>query len=292
LTTPNTYYSGLIAGEERKLTGGSNDALISTSPLPLGTALRNRFLSLTHGALSGSGTSGISEMFRIDQVAFSNSQYYVCFTNDHMLEITNGTSSAEQMAPLRRFTTSNSFEIALTAFAGQISKISDISIPPGGTSGPIAFTFGNLGSTSASALQVTTASSNPTLIPNNNLIIGGSGASRTITVNPVAGQAGSSVITVSATDGVWTNSRSFKVLVPTSPRITSFAFSGGNLFISGSNGVPNGLYDVLVSPNPALSLANWGRIAILSFDSTGNFSFSVPVDSAKPQQYYLIRLGQ
>src|SRR5262249_11657201 len=154
-----------------KLTGGSNDAFISMSPLPLGTALRNRFLSLTHGALSGSGTAGISEMFRIDQVVFSNSQYYVCFTNDHMLEITNGTTSAEQMAPLRHFTSSNSFEIALTAFAGQISRISDISIPPGGSSGPIGFNFGNLGSNAAATLQVSASSSNPLFIPNGNLVI-------------------------------------------------------------------------------------------------------------------------
>jgi len=292
LTTPNTYYSGLIAGEERKSTGGSNDAFISTSPLPLGTALRNRFLSLTHGALSGTGTTGISEMFRIDQVVFSNSQYYVCFTNDHMLEITNGASSAEQMAPLRRFSTSNSFEIALTAFAGQILKIPDMTIPPGGSSGPNGFSFGNLGSTAAASLQVIASSSNPSLVPNGNLVIGGSGANRTITVNPVAGQTGASVITLTVTDGIWTNSRSFNVLVPTSPRITSFAISGGNLFISGSNGVPNGIYSLLVSTDVSLPRASWGRIAILSFDSTGDFSFSVPVDPAKSQQYYLIRLGQ
>jgi hypothetical protein len=243
-----------------------------------------------HGALSGSGTTGISEMFRIDQVVFSNSQYYVCFTNDHMLEITNGTSSGEQMAPLRRFTTSNSFEIALTAFAGQISKIPDISIPPGGSSGPMPFNFGNLGSTAAASLQVSASSSNLSLIPNGNLVIGGSGANRTIMVNPVGGQAGSSVMTVSATDGMWTNSRSFNVLVPAAPQFTSFAISGGNLFMSGSNGVPNGIYSLLVSSDASLPLGSWGRIAINSFDANGNFSFTMPINPAQPQQYYLIRI--
>jgi hypothetical protein len=194
------------------------------------------------------------------------------------------------MAPLRQFTTSNSFEIALTAFAGQISPIPDVRIPPGGSSGPIGFSFGNLGSTAAASLQVTASSSNQSLIPNGNLIIGGSGASRTITINPVAGQAGSSVATISVTDGVWTNSRSFNVLVPTSPRITSFAISGGNLFISGSNGVPNGIYYLLVSTDVSLPRANWGRIAINSFDSSGNFSFTMPIDPAQSQQFYLIQL--
>src|SRR2546423_6835354 len=129
-------------------------------------------------------------MFRIDQVILSNSQYHVCFTNDHMLEITNGITSVEQMAPLRTFTGSNAFEIALSAFAGQISPLADITIPPGGSSGPISFTFGNLGSASGSFLQVLPSSSNQSLVPNGNLLIGGSGTSRTITVTPAAGQTG------------------------------------------------------------------------------------------------------
>jgi hypothetical protein len=111
----NLYYSGLIGGETRKLTGGSNDAFITTTPLPTGTTLRGKQLSLTFGALSGSGTTGISEMFMIDQIILTNGQYHICFTNDHQLEITNGVTSVEQMGPLRTFTGSNAFEIALSA---------------------------------------------------------------------------------------------------------------------------------------------------------------------------------
>jgi hypothetical protein len=111
----NLYYSGTIVGETRKLTGGSNDAFITTSPLPVGTALRGKQLSLMFGTLSGSGTTGISEMFQIDQVILTNSQYHIVFTNDHQLEITNGIASVEQMGPLRTFTGSNQFEIAMSA---------------------------------------------------------------------------------------------------------------------------------------------------------------------------------
>jgi len=213
LSTPGTYYSGLISGETRKLTGGTYDAFTTSTALPTGTGMRNKFLSLTHGTLSGSGTTGVSEMFKIDQVVLSNSQYYVCFTNDHMLEITNGTTSVEQMAPLRTFTGSNSFEIALTAFAGQFSVIPNVSIPPGGSRGPINFSFGNLGTTAGSALQLVAISANQTLVPNSNLVLGGSGTSRTITVTPVAGVTGSSLITLLVTDGTWTNSRSFTAFV-------------------------------------------------------------------------------
>ena len=212
LSTPtNTFFPGLIAGETRKLNGGSNDAFTTVAPLPLGTALRGKWLSFTHGTLSGSGTTGISEMFKVDQVIFTNGLYNICFTNDHMLEITNGLTSGEQVAPLRTFTTSNSFEIALSVAAQQISLIADQNIPPGGSSGALSFNFGNLGAISGASLQVLATSTNQALIPNGNLVIGGSGTNRTITVTPAAGLTGASLITISVTDGVWTNSRSFNV---------------------------------------------------------------------------------
>jgi hypothetical protein len=113
-TPTNLFYSGAILGETRKLTGGSNNAFITTTPLPLGTTLRGKQLSVTFGALSGNGTTGISEMFQIDQVILTNGQYHVVFTNDHQLEITNGATSVEQMGPLRTFTGTNQFEIALS----------------------------------------------------------------------------------------------------------------------------------------------------------------------------------
>lgn len=85
----NLYYSGLITGSTRKQDGAAEDAFTTTTPLPTGTTLQNRWLSLTHGALSGSGTTNISEMYQIDQVIHSNGLYYVCLAADPYLEINN-----------------------------------------------------------------------------------------------------------------------------------------------------------------------------------------------------------
>jgi len=87
-------------------------------------------MSFTHGALSGSGTTGISEMFRIDQVisptAFTTfASRTIIFSKSRM-----GRRVWKQVAPLRTFTTSNSFEIALSASGQQISAIADQNIPP------------------------------------------------------------------------------------------------------------------------------------------------------------------
>ncbi|MBL0311303.1 MAG: tandem-95 repeat protein [Holophagaceae bacterium] len=64
----------------------------------------------------------------------------------------------------------------------------------------IPFTVGDA-ETPVASLSVGATSNNTTLIPNANLTFGGSGASRTLTVTPAAGQTGTATITVTVTDG-------------------------------------------------------------------------------------------
>ena len=160
-TATNTYFSGLIAGETRKFHGASNDAFTTTSPLPLGTALRNKWLSLTHGALSGSGTAGISEMFRLAR-SFTTA-FYICFERPCLKSPTaQRASSRWRVAHVHG---SNSFEICLSASAQQISPLAGVSTAIYTNTGPISFSFGNLGNTAGASLQVLAAASNPTLVP-------------------------------------------------------------------------------------------------------------------------------
>jgi hypothetical protein len=65
----------------------------------------------------------------------------------------------------------------------------------------------------AAGLILTASSSNQTLVTNATLVFSGSGASRTLTITPVAGRKGVAVITVSASDSTGTTSRTFVVLV-------------------------------------------------------------------------------
>ena len=71
------------------------------------------------------------------------------------------------------------------------------------------------GANGPAGLTVSGRSSNPTLVPNANLVITGSGATRTLTIMPAANQTGTTTITVSASDGLQTVSTSFGVLVGT-----------------------------------------------------------------------------
>ena len=70
----------------------------------------------------------------------------------------------------------------------------------GAAVGPITFTIGDA-QTPANNLTVTAKSSNGTLVPTGNIVFGGSGANRTVTVTPVAEQFGTATITVTVTDG-------------------------------------------------------------------------------------------
>ena len=71
--------------------------------------------------------------------------------------------------------------------APTISNITDRTINEDAGTGAVAFTIGDA-ETAAGSLTVTGTSSTPTLVPNANIVFGGSGASRTVTVTPAANQ--------------------------------------------------------------------------------------------------------
>src|SRR5207237_393145 len=84
--------------------------------------------------------------------------------------------------------------------APTISDITDKTTLEDTATAAIAFTVGDV-ETLAADLTVTGRSSNPTLIPYGNIVFGGSGASRTVTITPALNQFGSATITVTVNDG-------------------------------------------------------------------------------------------
>jgi hypothetical protein len=60
-------------------------------------------------------------------------------------------------------------------------------------------------------------SSNTTVVPVSNIVFGGSGASRTVTVTPASGQSGVLTITVSVGDGAATTDTAFELRVTYEP---------------------------------------------------------------------------
>ncbi len=97
-----------------------------------------------------------------------------------------------------------------------ISNVADQAITVNTGTPALAFTIG--GGTGPASLTVSASSSNATLVPQNNIIFGGSGANRTVTLIPAANQIGTSTITLGVTDGITSASDTFLLNVNTTPR--------------------------------------------------------------------------
>lgn len=97
--------------------------------------------------------------------------------------------------------------------APTLSDLAAQNIAKNANSGALAVTVGDT-ETAAGSLVVAASSSNTTLLPNANLVWGGSGANRTLTVTPAANQTGTAVVTYAVTDGGGTTTtKTFNVTV-------------------------------------------------------------------------------
>jgi formylglycine-generating enzyme required for sulfatase activity len=125
---------------------------------------------------------------------------------------------------------SSSDTFVLTVNVNSAPMISDIAaqtINEGNDTGAIPFTIGD-GQTAASSLTLNGSSNNTTLVPNANIVFGGSGVNRTVTVTPANGQTGRATITVMVSDGTHSNMYTFDLTVTGFALIPAGAFTMGN----------------------------------------------------------------
>ena len=113
-------------------------------------------------------------------------------------------------------TTTDTFVLTVSNTAPTISDISDQATPLNTSTGALAFTVGDT-ETAAASLTVTGSSSDQTLVPDDNLVFGGSGASRTVSIQPAGDQYGSATITVTVSDGTGTATDTFTLTVAGTP---------------------------------------------------------------------------
>ena len=88
-----------------------------------------------------------------------------------------------------------------------ISNLGDKTVSAGTATGALAFTVG------ASGTLVTAMSTNPSLVPPANIVLAGTGLSRTVNVTPAPGRRGTAVITISVSDGKSLSNASFALRV-------------------------------------------------------------------------------
>ena len=126
----------------------------------------------------------------------------------------SGTSTITLSVSDGALTTSDTFVLTVTAVndAPTISNITDRSIAVNTHTGAIPFTIGDI-ETATTALTLTKTSSDTTLVPTVNIVFGGSGASRNVTLTPTANKLGSATITVTVSDGALTATDTFLLTI-------------------------------------------------------------------------------
>jgi subtilisin-like proprotein convertase family protein len=178
----------------------SSSFLLTVSPSSSNTAL------VPNGNISLSGT-GASRTITVSTIANQVGSSTITLLVSDPQGMTNSTS----------------FTVTVQNAAPTISAIADQSVAFGGATGDIAFTVDDTDGPVGS-ISVTGTSGNTTLVPNSGIVISGTGATRTVRVTPVSGQAGSALITLTATDAQGgTSTRTFTVSVSANqvPTITS-----------------------------------------------------------------------
>jgi uncharacterized delta-60 repeat protein len=150
--------------------------------------------------------------------------------------------------------------------APTIGAIADLTIAENTSTGPLALNVGDT-ETSPAALMLAGSSSNTTLVPAANIVFGGSGANRIVTITPAANQTGTTTITLTVTDGGGlTASVHFDLTV-----LPGFAVSGRIADLQGM-AVPN----VTVSCSGTPAAASSPVATQTSTNSAGYFTLLVP----------------
>ncbi|HYF61891.1 MAG TPA: 5'-nucleotidase C-terminal domain-containing protein [Herpetosiphonaceae bacterium] len=120
-------------------------------------------------------------------------------------------------------TITKTLDVTFTAVndAPTISAIADQTVLVGQSTGALTFSIADFDN-AAGTLQVTAESSNTALVPNANVVIGGTGANRTVTVTPAANQTGVTTIELIVSDGSKTSTETFTVTVQAEPEYNLF----------------------------------------------------------------------
>lgn len=130
---------------------------------------------------------------------------------------------------------SNSTTFSVTVLPANLAPVIS-TLPPTNTlidvgTLPMAFTVGDP-ETAATDLTVSGVSANPTLLPGANIVFGGSGSNRTVTLTPASGQYGVAPVTLTVSDGTNHSNSSFALMVTPSPSLIfldSFSYANGSL---------------------------------------------------------------
>ncbi len=221
------------------------------------------------GSLTLSGTSSNTSLVPNGNIVFGGSGASRTVTVTPQAGAT-GTTTITVTVNDGTDTSNDTFTVTVNAVGGgnnapTISDISNQTIDEDSNTGALNFTVGDA-ETAAGSLTLSGTSSNTSLVPNGNIVFGGSGASRTVTVTPLPDTDGTATITITVNDGTDDTSDTFTLTVTdTDAPPSGGGGSGGGG--SGGGGAP--------IENRVPTITEIENITILQDTSTGDLGFTI-----------------
>ena len=170
-----------------------------------------------------------------------------------------------------------------------ISNIGNQQVAENGTAGPVGFTVGD-NETSPGSLTLSAQSTNAALAPVGNIAFGGSGANRTITVQPAAGLFGTSLISAIVSDGILTATNSFLLtVIGQSPQFSSSSVNGSGHVVLQFSSAHNSHNTILGTTNLLTPVSSWFVVGVATETSPGVFQFTDTNLLGANDRFYLVR---
>ncbi|HEY3517735.1 MAG TPA: cytochrome c peroxidase, partial [Gammaproteobacteria bacterium] len=167
----------------------------------------------TPGSLTLSGTSSDSSIVASSGIAFGGSGANRTVS---VTPVANASGTATITVTVSDGTAAASDTFVLTVTAVNdlptISSVGNQTTAAGVAVGPLALTVGDL-ETAPGSLTLSATSSDTALVPVANIVFGGTGANRTVTVTPAIGSTGTALLTLTVNDGTNTAATSFNLTV-------------------------------------------------------------------------------
>lgn len=200
------------------------------------------------------------------------------------------TASSAGSQTIDNLVVSSRFSDVFTPFPMTVSAISNQNLAVSGSSGPIPYVVTDT-QDGPDAVQYTKTTDNASLLPLANIVLGGAGTNRTISVTPTAGQSGFANVTLTVTDSLGISlTRAFLVTVgnpPTNGIVLSQFYPGGGNAGATYN---SKFVELFNHSGSAVSLNNWS----LQYASSNGTSWLVaPFNNVTvpAYSYYLVALN-